>query len=98
MKVELRTPTGGDIGIGTNVRTINLPLDSLVQSVTRKIADKVVSESNNLYPYRALLDTLLNYEADVMKTRLKCEGYEEDVSLADTNPATAGANTGVKAR
>ena len=63
-----------------------------------KIADKVVTEGNNLYPFRALLEKLLKYEAEVMKTRLKCERYEEDVSLADTNPATAGANTGVKAR
>ena len=44
------------------------------------------------------METLLNYEAEVRKTRLKCEGYEEDVSLADTNPATAWANTGLKVR
>ena len=57
-----------------------------------------MTESNNVYPYRALFETLLNYEADVMKTRLKCEGDEEDTALNDTNPATAGANTGLKAR
>ena len=61
-----------------------------------KIADKVVTVSNNLYPFRALMETMLNYEAEVMKTRLKWEGYEEDVSLDVTDPA--GANTGLKAR
>ena len=63
-----------------------------------KIADKVVTESNNLYPFRALMETLLNYEAEVMKTRLNCEGYEEDNALADTSSAAGGTNTGLKAR
>ena len=98
VRVKLTTPTGGDLATATKVSTVNLPLHSLFQSVTMKIADKVVTESNNLYPFRALMKTQLNFEAEVMKTGLKCEGYEEDVSLADTNPGTAGANTGLKAR
>ena len=60
-----------------------------------KIADRVVTESNNRYPYRSLLKTLLNSEVEVMKTRLMCEGYDEDNSLDVTDPA--GANTGLKA-
>ena len=28
------------------------------------IADKVVTESNNLYPFRAVMETMLNYEAE----------------------------------
>ena len=75
VKVKLTTPTGGDIGGTTNVSTVNLPLHSLFQSVKKKLAHKVVTGSNNPYPYRALLETLLNSEADVMNTRLKCEVY-----------------------
>ena len=89
VRVKLTTPTGADIAETVNVSTVNLPLHSLFQSVTMKIADKVVTESNNLNPYRSLMETLLNYEAEVMKTRLKCEGFEEDVSLALTYPTGA---------
>ena len=42
------------------------------------------------------METLLNHEVEVMKTRLECERYEEDVSLDVTEPAEA--NTGLKAR
>ena len=56
-----------------------------------------MTESKNLYTYTALLDTLLNYELEWMKTRIKCTGYEEDTTDGETNPATAGANTGLKA-
>ena len=73
MRVKLTAPTGADIADTMNVSTVNLPLHSLFQSVTMKIADKVLTESNNLYPFRALMETLLNYEEEVMKTRLKCE-------------------------
>ena len=44
------------------------------------------------------METLLNYEVDVLSTRLKCEGYEKDTALTDTNPASAVTNTGLKAR
>ena len=57
VRVKLTTPTGGDIADTVNVSTVNLPLQSLFQSVPMKIADKMVTESNNLYPYRSLMET-----------------------------------------
>ena len=60
-----------------------------------KIADMVVPESNNRYPYRAFLKAMLNSEVEVMKTRLKCVGSEEDISLDVMDPA--GANRERKA-
>ena len=45
----------------TNVSTIKLPLHSVFQSVTMRIADKLVTESKNLYPNRDLLETLVTY-------------------------------------
>ena len=72
VRVKLTTPTVGDIGTGRKVGTDNHSLHSLFQSVPMKIADKLVTESNNLYHNRALVETLLNYEAEVMKKRLHC--------------------------
>ena len=43
VRVKLTAPTGGEIATGTKVSTVNLPLHSLFQSVTMKIADKVVT-------------------------------------------------------
>ena len=52
LRVKLTAPTGGDIGATTKLSTVNLPLHSLFQSVSMKIADKVVRESINLDPYQ----------------------------------------------
>ena len=70
----------------------------MFESVTIKIADKVVTETNNMYPYRSLMETLLNYEKVVLDTRMKCEGYEEDTpaQIAVTDPAGANAGLGTR--
>ena len=68
MKVKLTKATGGEIVTASKEGTVKTPLHSLFQSVPLKIADKLVTESNNLFPYRGLLETLLNYEADVLKS------------------------------
>ena len=41
------------------------------------------------------METLLNYESEVLKTRVRCEGYEEDTFLDVTGPVRA--NSGLKA-
>ena len=98
VRAKLTMPDGTNIAGGTRVGVVNLPLHSMFESVRIKIADKVVTETNNMYPYRALMETLLNYEKSVLDTRLKCEGYEEDLStqMDDTDPA--GGNTGLGRR
>ena len=96
-KVKLTRPTGAHIADSVNVSTVNVWLHSLFQTMRMKIPNQV-TESNSLYRYRSLFGMLLNYEAEGMKTRLMCEGFEEDTGLGDTNPPTAGKNTGLNAR
>ena len=60
VRAKLTMPDGTDIAGGTHVGVVNLPLHSMFELVTIKIADKVVTETNNMYPYRALMETLLN--------------------------------------
>ena len=60
VRAKLTMPDGTDIAAGTRVGVVNLRLNSIFESVTIKISDKVVTETNNMYPYRALMETLLN--------------------------------------
>ena len=100
VKVKLVDASDGKIDGATKVSVANLPLHSLFSTAIVKVADKVVTESNNLNAYRALFETILNYQNEVLKTRMKCEGYEQDTAeqMDDTNPASAGKNEGLKAR
>ena len=98
VRVKLVTPTDADIANTVRAGVVNLPLHSLFATVTIKIANKVVTETNNLYPYRAYLETLLNYPKEVVDTRMLTEGFVMDTAgeMNVTNPA--GANTGLGAR
>ena len=49
-KVNMTTPTDGDIARATKLGTVNLPIQLLFQSVLMMIVDKEVTESNNFYP------------------------------------------------
>ena len=100
IRAKLVIDTAGtitDIGT-THVGVANLTLHSLFSAVTIKIGDKVVTESNNLYPYRAMLETLINYPRDVINSRLLSEMFIEDLSTAMADPNPAGTNTGLVGR
>ena len=73
-------------------------MNSMFESVTIKIADKVVTQTNNLYPSRALMETVLNYEKVLLEIRMICEVYEENTPshIAVTEPT--GVNAGLVAR
>jgi len=103
-KLEVRVklvgpaPAYAVIDNAIRVGVANLALHSLFSAVTIKIADKVVTESNNLYPYRAMLETLINYPREPLESRMLCEGFIEDTSahIGTTDPA--GGNVGLGAR
>ena len=76
-------------------------LHSLFSQVDVYLNDKLVSTSNNLYPYRAYLETLLNHGNDPKDSHLTCALYYPDASdnieLAHGSPDYQ-ANSGMKKR
>jgi hypothetical protein len=77
---------------------VNLALHSLFREVTLELNGRPINEPNQLYPYRAYMETVLNYCEDVQKNRLLTEGWVKDTAgkMSDTN--VAGENTGLKER
>ena len=98
VRVKLTGADGAAIAGGTRVGVANLTLHSLFSSMIVKVQDKVVTDSNNLYGYRALLETLINYQSDVLKTRMLCEGFIEDTAGSMDVVTPGGANVGLGAR
>ena len=74
VKLTLTALTGTDFACTANGSTGKLPLHALMRSLTVTIADKLVPKSNNLYSYRGLFERQPYYPAELMKTRVKCEG------------------------
>ena len=59
---------------------------------------KMVTESTYIYHFRSLFQTLLKYDSEVMKTRIKCEGFQEHTDFGDNTSVVAGPNNRLKAR
>ena len=57
---------------------VNNFLHSLFQQLDVFLNDKLVSTSNNLYPYRAYMENLLNYGSDATESRLSCSLFYPD--------------------
>ena len=97
---KITKANGTDMDGNVRAAPVNLLLHSLFREITASLNDTPVSDPNPLYPYRAYLETLLNYSEDVQKYRLITEGWAKDTAgqMAVTSLAADGANIGLKDR
>jgi len=95
--VKMANADGTD-PIDNSVGPVNLTMHSLFSQMNVEFNGKPVSEPNHLYPYRAYLETVINYSEETQKTRLLSEGWTKDTAghMAVTN--VTGDNLGLRAR
>ena len=76
---KITNADGSNIGANT-AGSINLPLHSMFREISVELNCRNVSDTSPLYPYRAYLETLLNFSKETQNTRLQCEGLTKDSS------------------
>ena len=86
----------GDAPVGP----VNLFLPSLFSQVDVTLNEKLVSQPSNTYPYRALMETMLNYGGETKTSQLTQQlYYKDEAGKMDTvNPLAPDANAGLKKR
>lgn len=60
---------------------VNNTLHSLFQRIDLELNGKLVTATSQHYPYRAYLETLLNYDDNAMRTHLQGVGWERDTDF-----------------
>lgn len=80
------------------VAPVNLFLHSLFSQVDVSLNERLISSSSNLYPFRAYIETLLNYGSDYKKSFLTSECFYKDTAnhLDESDPTKD--NIGLKKR
>lgn len=74
---------------------VNNWLHSIFSQLDVFLNDRLVSTSNNLYPYRAYLETLLNHGNDATESQLTCALFHKDTAgKMDTMDAKANIGWG----
>ena len=88
---------------GTNIDAntaapINLTLHSMFREIGLEFNGRNVGDTSQLYPYRSVLESLLNICKEVQETRLLSEGWTKDTSRHMNVTAFGGTNSGLNAR
>ena len=93
VKAKILKNDGTSIDEKSKVGPVNLLLHSMFSQVDISLNERLVSSSNNTYPYRAMIETLLNHGYDEKTSQLSSELFFKDTAgrlnvydTADANP------------
>ncbi|KMQ82490.1 hypothetical protein RF55_22766, partial [Lasius niger] len=99
VQVKITKKDGSVLPDNESVAPVNLFLQALFSQVDVSLNERCISSSSNTYPYRAYIETLLNYGEDAKKSLLSCEGFYKDTHLEVVDPLkTPDGNEGLKKR
>jgi hypothetical protein len=87
---------GADIQVGPS----NLWMHALFSQVEVFLNNKLVTPSSTAYPYRAYIETILNFSKDAKDSHLTSALFYKDKAgkMDVVNPLAQDANTGLKQR
>ena len=80
-----------------HVWPINLPLHSFFSHVEVELQHQLVT-SNQMYGYKAMIETLLGYNKEAQESFLRSQGFEKENTATIGDVANVRANTGFFAR
>ncbi|KAJ7310342.1 hypothetical protein JRQ81_007251 [Phrynocephalus forsythii] len=78
---------------------VNYPIASLFSQLDVTLGDRLISQSNNCYPYRAIIELLLNYGTDTLSTQFEAGGFYKDAyTTMEATLLGEGGNWGFRSR
>ncbi len=103
IKAKIINEDGTDLADGAPVGPVNLFLQSLFSQVDVTLNGRLISPSTPTYPYRAIIETLLNYGPAAKQSQLTASMFYKDTAgkMDVVNPTEANplqANLGLNAR
>ena len=102
VKAKITKANGVALDENEEVGPVNLFLHSLFSQVDVSLNERLISPSTNTYPYRAMIETLLNYGEDAKSSQLTMAMFYKDTpgKMDAVNPVAEDddANMGLKAR
>ncbi|XP_075784913.1 uncharacterized protein F54H12.2-like [Pelodiscus sinensis] len=81
---------GTDLDDDERVALTNYPIAALFNQLDVTLGDRLISQSNNCYPYRAMIELILNYGHGALKTQFSTGGFQKDTMGLLENTALAG--------
>ncbi|XP_046840161.1 uncharacterized protein F54H12.2-like [Xenia sp. Carnegie-2017] len=100
VRAKVTKADGGNLDDGAKKGPVNNFLHSLFKQVDVFLKGKLVTQATGTYPYRAYIDTLLNYGPSAKQSQLTAAlFYKDEASKMEVaDPANASPNKGLKTR
>ena len=81
-----------------NVGFINYPGCTLFSQVDIMLGDRLITQSSNTYPYRGIIECLINYGKDTLDTQFSTALFSKDTGNHMDDASIEGDNQGLVSR
>ena len=102
LKAKITSANGTALELNEQVGPVNVFLHALFSQVDVSLNERLISPSTNTYPYRAMIETLLNFGEDAKSSQLTMAMFYKDTpgKMDAVNPVADDddTNLGLKAR
>ncbi|CAI5669486.1 unnamed protein product [Oreochromis niloticus] len=99
LRVKITERDGTDIPPNAGVALINYPLNTIFSQCDVILGDRLISQSSATHPYRAMIETLLNFSEDTLKSQFSAGLFYKDTAGAmDSIVINNGPNKGIQQR
>nr|XP_048682074.1 uncharacterized protein F54H12.2-like [Caretta caretta] len=85
---------GTELDADAEVGLVNYPVASIFSQLDVMLGDHLVSQSNNCYPYRAFIESVLNYSDDTLATQFSAGLFYKDTAGQQEDTDLDGENLG----
>lgn len=99
LRVKVTNADGTNLAADAPVGLINYPLNTLFSQCDVVLGDRLISQSSATHPYRAMIETLLNYSEATLKAQFSAGlFYKDTAGEMDSVVITNGPNLGLNKR
>ncbi|XP_076736949.1 uncharacterized protein F54H12.2-like [Maylandia zebra] len=99
LRVKITERDGSNIPPDAGVALINYPLNTIFSQCDVILGDRLISQSSATHPYRAMIETLLNFSEDTLKSQFSAGlFYKDTAGDMDSIVISNGPNRGIKQR
>ncbi|KAM9795148.1 uncharacterized protein F54H12.2-like [Neosynchiropus ocellatus] len=99
VRLKITTVDGGVLANDADVGLINYPLNTIFSQCDIVLGERLISQSSATHPYRSMIETLLNFSEDTLKSQFSAGLFYKDTpGNMDSADATNGPNAGLNSR
>lgn len=98
VRAKIVNADGSDLDVDAEVGFVNYPGCSLFSQVDIQLGDRLVTQASNTYPYRGVIECLLNYSPETLNSQFAAALFVKDTAAHMEVTDPEGTNDGLKQR